>query len=344
MDFPAGNDSRKSGTSSLRSGSRETAPITSSGHELPTMNFSRTFGRTLLVLLVLVTAVPLFAWSEKGHYLVNEAATLALPTDMPQFFCKAFPQLIWEGDDPDRWKGAGVSLDAANPPDHFLDYEYVAGLKLPPDRYRFIDLLYRSGTLRRFGIYNSTAGFLPWRIAELSDRLTGEWRQWRATKPGSPERKFLEAGILRDAGILGHYVGDAANPHHTTVNFNGWIVDNPHHYATDCDTHDRFERFWISHAVTLADVSPRVAAEPTLRTNYFAAAMDEIKDSNAHLDLLYRIDRDGGFDLFKPVSKEGVVFASDRIAFGASMLRDFWWSTWKNSAKRRRRGDTDAGE
>ena len=31
----------------------------------------------------------------------------------------------------DRWRGGGPSLDAANAPDHFLDYEYVADLTLP---------------------------------------------------------------------------------------------------------------------------------------------------------------------------------------------------------------------
>src|SRR5947207_8891070 len=145
----------------------------------------------LLALFVCsLIALPLFAWGEKGHSIVNEAATMTLPTDMPPFFYRAFPQLVWLAYDPDRWRSAGESLDAANPPEHFLDYEYVADLKLPPDRYKFIDLLYTSGTLRRYGVSNSAPGFLPWRIAELCDRLTSEWRQWRASAPGSSERRF----------------------------------------------------------------------------------------------------------------------------------------------------------
>src|SRR5947209_7810 len=140
--------------------------------------------RAAFALLTLLAASPLFAWGEKGHYLVNEAATMSLPTDMPTFFYKAFPQLVWTAFDPDRWRSAGVSLEAANPPDHFLDYEYVNGLQLPPDRYKFIALLGSSGTLRRHGLENSWTGFLPWRIAELSDLLTNEWRQWRFSAPG----------------------------------------------------------------------------------------------------------------------------------------------------------------
>src|SRR5437762_1897795 len=99
------------------------------------------------------------------------AATCWLPTDMPPFFYKAFPQLVWLAYDPDRWRGAGPSLDAANPPDHFLDYEYVAGLTLPPDRYKAIALLGTSGTLRRHALENSWTGFLPWRIAGRCQQL-----------------------------------------------------------------------------------------------------------------------------------------------------------------------------
>jgi len=297
--------------------------------------------RACALLLALFIALPLFAWGEKGHYLVAEAATLTLPNDMPSFFYQAFPQLVWDAYDPDRWKGAGESSDAVNPPEHFLDYEYVAALKLPADRYKYVDLLYKSGTLRRHGIANSTPGFLPWRIAELSERITNEWRQWRAAVPGSPERRFIEADIIRDSGVLGHFVGDASNPQHATYNYNGWVDENPNHYATDCNANDRFERYFVSDQMTVGAVVPKVAA-PLLRTEYFATAMGEVKDSNALVETLYRIDRDGGFDLFrKPVSQEAYDFTASRLAAGASVLRDLWWSAWKASEKPRRRTSDD---
>src|SRR5437763_15796678 len=88
--------------------------------------------RTLIALLMVLFALPAFAWGEKGHYLSNEAATFGLPNDMPPFFYRAYPDLVYLAYDPDRWRGAGESLDAVNPPDHFLDYEWVADLKLPP--------------------------------------------------------------------------------------------------------------------------------------------------------------------------------------------------------------------
>ena len=296
--------------------------------------------RTAALLVSLLAALPLFAWGEKGHLIVNEAAVPTLPNDMPAFFYKASSQLVWTAYDPDRWRGAGESLDAINPPDHFLDYEYVADLNLPADRFKYVDLLYKSGVLRRHGITNSTPGFLPWRIAELSDRLTNEWRQWRASAPRSLERQFIEADIIRDAGVLGHFVGDASNPHHTTINFNGWVLPNPNHYAFDCNVHDRFERYFVTRTMSANAVVPYVS-KPVMRTDSFAAALGEARESNALVETLYRIDLDGGFDPFKPAQPEAVEFTAKRLAAGASMLRDLWWSAWKVSEKPRRRATTE---
>jgi len=292
--------------------------------------------RCVLLLALTLIAPTAWAWGEKGHYLVNEAATFGMTTDMPHFFYEAYPELVWLAYDPDRWKGAGESLDAMNPPDHFLDYEFVASLPLPPSRYKYIDMLYASGVLLRHGIANDTAGFLPWRMAEVAQALQVEFRNWRSSVPGSAERAAIERDIIHHAGILGHYAGDSANPHHATTNYNGWLDANPNHYATDCDTHGRFESDFISHAVEVKDVTPKLAP-PKLRTDYFAAALESVRASNALVPALYRIDRDGAFNPLRRSSPEGVAFASDRLAAGASLLRDLWWSAWVNSAAKPKR-------
>lgn len=294
----------------------------------------------LIVLIVILAAPQLFAWGEKGHYIVNEAATHSLPTDMPPFFYKAFTELIWLGYDPDRWRNGGDSLEAANAQNHFLDYEYVAGLKLPPSRYDFIALMESSGRLRQKGITNSEAGFLPWAIAEEAQKLTVEFRNWRRSAPGSWEREFIERDIIHIAGVLGHYVADGANPHHATFNYNGWVSPNPNNYPIDCETHSRFERDFVSHAVTVSDVVPKVAATPVMREDFFATAVDHLKTSNGLVEQLYQLDRDRAFTQFGPVNQAGFDFATTRLAAGATLLRDIWWSAWKESAKSpRRRGE-----
>jgi hypothetical protein len=270
----------------------------------------------------------------------NEAATIGLPTDMPQFFYLQFSQLTWLGPDPDRWYGAGPAADAAYSSDHELNYEYVADLELPRDRYSFLALLTKSGTLRRYGIRNTDTGFLPWRIAEMCELITAEWRLWRAAAPGSPERVFIERDIVHDSGILGHFVADAANPLHDTLSYNGWIMPNPNGYANDCQIHARFESDFVSHAITTGDIVPKMAA-PRLRDDYFDTAITFIRQSYGLVESVYRLDKAGDFSVFRnPPSQEGKTFAAERLAAGASLLRDLWWSTWRNSAKKPpRRGD-----
>ena len=298
--------------------------------------FNSSFARAALIFLVFVSPRAL-AWGEKGHFLSNEAATLALPADMPHFFHQSYPALVWLGYEPDRWRSAGESLDAVAAPDHFLDYEFVDGLELPRSRYDFIALMESSGRLRRIGIDPETSGFAPWRIAEMTERLTNQFRRWRFTAPGTTERSVTEMEIIHTAGVLGHYVADSANPHHATMHYNGWAsAENPNRYATDCGTHSRFESAFISHAVDLEHVMPKVAP-PVPRADYFATGLELIRNSNAQVDQLYALDRDGAFDLFHSNTAPGVSFASDRLAVGASYLRDLWWSAWKNSAQSPRR-------
>lgn len=285
--------------------------------------------------LVLLTATPAFAWGERGHLIVAEAATHGLPNDMPHFFYEAFPDLIWLSYDPDRWRNGGESLDAANAPNHFLDYEYVAGLELPQDRYKYVDLLVTSGRLRKHGIGNAEPGFLPWAIAEEAQKLMVEFRNWRSSQPGSSERAIIERNIVHIAGILAHYVGDGSQPLHTTMNYNGWVTPNPNGYAVDCGTHSRFETQYVNHAIDVRAVLPKVAP-PVLRNDFFATALEHVKTSNTFVERLYQLDRDRGFALDAPIQPSPRAFTTDRLAAGATMLRDIWWSAWKKSAERPR--------
>jgi len=296
--------------------------------------------RLLLILLLAFPAANAFAWGQAGHLMSNEAATIGLPNDMPQFFYRQFPQLTWLGPDPDRWRNGGPALEASNSPDHVMNYEYIESLKLPRDRYSFIALLTTSGTLRRYGIRNTDPGFLPWRIAEMSEQLTVEWRLWRAAAPGSPDRAFIERDIVRDSGVLGHFVADAANPLHDTISYNGWIAPNPNGYANDCQIHARFETDFVTHSITTNDIVAKMPATQ-LRADYFETAIGFIRQSNALVERVYQIDKSGGFDMFRAPSPEAKAFTAERLAAGASLLRDLWWSAWRNSAVPMRRGNAD---
>ena len=271
-------------------------------------------------------------WGEAGHRIVGEAAARALPADMPAFFREAVGQLAYLNPEPDRWRAPrdaaplDSAMDPAFSPDHFVDMELVtAGATRARDRYGFAD------SLRAAGVSPQVAGFLPWRILELTSRLREEFRLWRrATSP--EERAWIEARIVNDAGVLGHYVADGANPHHTTIHYNGWTGPNPKGYTpTGTGFHSRFESQYVETHLSVADVRPLVAAQSRTLLPLRDSVHAYIGRSHAQLERLYELDKAERFDA-KTEGAEHRRFAVERLAAGATMLRDVWWTAWTASA------------
>ena len=55
-------------------------------------------------------------------------------------------------------------------------------------------------------------------------------------------------------GVMGHYVGDATQPLHTTKHYNGWVGDNPEGYTTSRKIHSWIDGgFWTATGVPAVD-------------------------------------------------------------------------------------------
>lgn len=289
----------------------------------------------LLLLAVASLAAPpaLTAWGAKGHRLIGTAAAQALPDDMPAFFREAVDQLAYLNPEPDRWKARtererDPALDGAWNADHFLDTELappavLAAALAAPHRYAYID------TLRAAGVDAYALGFAPFAILELTQRVRQGFRMWR-TAPDDSTRRWIEARIINDAGILGHYVADVANPAHTTIHYNGWVGDNPRGFATDRAFHGRFETAYVQAHIELADVTPRVQREARVLPELRREINAYIARGHAEVERLYALDAldPWGLETRSPASK---AFTADRLAAGASMLRDLWYTAWITS-------------
>ena len=283
-----------------------------------------------LLILMLVLAVPqnVRAWGYHGHEISGLAAALKMPAETPVFMLESSRQLSYLTPEPDRWRDRAESdLDPAMKafsPDHYIDMEFVpeGALLTATDRYAFIEALQKAGRKP------AEAGFVPYRIMELFQTLRMEFRLWRVTKDRIT-RAMIEERIINDAGILGHYVTDGANPHHTSMHHNGWVGDNPKGYSTDKTMHYRFEGQYVETHLQLNDLLPlvgtvRVIAKPREEVVAYLQA------SRAQLETLYELEKKESFnDVTK--SDEHKQFVSKRLAAGAQMLRDLWWTAWVTS-------------
>jgi len=273
------------------------------------------------------------AWGDYGHRLVGAAAAAALPTEMPEFFRRASAQLSYLNPEPDRWRERAEreidpALDGATAPEHFIDSDLIpadrlAGALAAPNRFAYAD------TLRTLGLAPVTVGLLPFRIIELTQQLRSDFRRWR-TAPDSTTRAWIEQRIVDDAGILGHYVADGSNPTHTSKYFNGWVGDNPNGYTTDHTFHSRFESVFVQAQVKSDVVTPLVGRTPQVVEQLRPAVQAYLRRSNGELTRLYDLEKTSSFTAAN-ADPAHVRFAAERLADGATMLRDLWWTAWVTS-------------
>lgn len=257
------------------------------------------------------------------------AAATNLPLEMPTFLRSAAGQLEYLNPEPDRWRDSSAGeMNEAFRYDHYIDLEVVSEAALnADDRFAYLAELLRGGMKEP----EKEAGLLPFRILELYQRLLTEFRLWR--KSADPlTRQWIEQRIINDAGILGHYVSDGANPHHTTVHHNGWAkgFPNPNGYTTDNTFHSRFETQFVGARVAAADLLTKFGV-PRLLNNPRAEVLAYLRTSNTQLERLYQLDRLARFDA-NTTALANKMFAVERLVAGVEMLRSLWWTAWVKSS------------
>lgn len=288
----------------------------------------------LLIVTAALTISPekVRGWGAQGHQIAGRAAAMKLPEAMPRFFRKAVNQLSYLNPEPDRWRDRVESnldraMDSASAPDHFLNLELVPEPATKAvNRYEFVAEMIKAGQ------EPTKAGFLPFRILELFQRIRVEFRLWRAEKDVN-KRRWIEQRIINDAGILGHYVSDGSNPHHTTIHFNGWVGSNPNGYTTftqDRGIHFRFEEEYAGARIKLVDVLSLVNENARVIDIPREDVWRYLRESHAFVEELYLLDKKDRFGAAN-LSPDHKKFASQRMAAGAEMLRNLWWTAWVTS-------------
>lgn len=280
-----------------------------------------------LLLLALCGVTPALAWGERGHELVNEAAARGLPPGAPALLRENVARLTYLGPEPDRWRLSVLEAMARGlAPDHYIDLELAKGVDPrdpPANRHEFARRVSQAGEPP------DKVGFAPYRAVELCQRLEAAVVARELVDPAHPQaaaqRRQAEENLLYVAGVLGHYVADLANPHHTTIHFNGWTGDNPEGFTTDRGVHARFEEQFVSRLGERLSVPALPPARDDL--DYARAVWELVVESNGLVPDLYRLDKRGAFAEGQEdtaVGQEGREFVASRMQRGAALLRDLW--------------------
>jgi hypothetical protein len=271
--------------------------------------------------------------------MINRMAAESLPADVPGFLRspQAIDEIEYLGPEPDRWRSpAEPELAAEQGPDHFIDIEYADMIgTLPKRRYDYIAALTAAEITHpdlAKQLQPDKVGFQPYITNEVWERLKAAMREYRALSQQHADTKPVEAAILFYAGWMGHYVGDGSQPLHVTRDYDGWVEkDNPNGFTTEHGIHWKFEGTFIDGApVTAADVRPLMAPVHPVDDEW-TAYLDYLRHTSSLKDRVYELDKQKAFD--GTGTAEGKQFAAERLAAGASMLRDLIYSAWLASAQ-----------
>jgi hypothetical protein len=274
-----------------------------------------------VVSALLVAAPPAHAWGFAGHRMIMARAIDLLPPELKPFFTHYRDEIVARSIDPDLWRNAGWEDE----PNHFLDFgarefgEYPFR-ELPRE---YGDALEKFGqaTLRRNGL-------LPWRVAEEFGNLRRAFEGFRR------ESAYGPTDVVLFAPVACHYIQDAHQPLHASINYDGQLTGNS-------GIHARFERDLIERFASRLTLSP---AAPQPIGNARDTAFDALLASYPLVDQILRADADAAagkdtydddyFERFfakvKPVLERRL---SDSITASAGIIIGAWEAAGKPALK-----------
>jgi len=294
--------------------------------------------RIIAAAAVLLISHAAFAWGPDGHMMINCLAVQNLPAAVPTFLRTdaACNTLAYYGLEPDRWRStAEPELNAAQAPEHYivLDLADLAG-PLPHKRYDYIRALAAAQAKHPdLDLTPQHVGLQPYVTTEVYERLQSAFRDYRAALKSKQDLKPIEAEILFYAGWLGHYVGDGAQPMHTSLHMNGWVGPNPNGYITQHAFHWAYENDFVSAAINSSrDVAPLVSGSKAqaVQGDLFDSYIAYLRQSNTHIEKLYQLQKAGA--LSGKGTVESRAFTAQRLAAASIQLRDLIYTAWLRSA------------
>ena len=321
-----------------------------------------------------------YAWGERGHHLISRVAarmlTLSDSADnaIGDTFLAKEHMLGHLANVPDTvWRNMGEDIEAQNGPTHYLDIEYItndpsnkvlprtkadmeAGMKklctTKPKGYKCPD---EKGTEPKAEM----AGTAPFRIVQIANLIRDSFKnasdeQKKSTPIEGQIKKHLDDAFFY-AGILSHFVGDLANPYHTTRDYNGYEINQGGvHSYFESDTVNSYDLGFdmevYNKAVELKDLTILMKFAKELKTTdsldiAYAQTMESFSNLKfvQELDLKYAVTKIGSSDKGlkikaerKPVDQVAVYFRPvirDRIAQGAATLAFLWRQAWMDGDK-----------
>jgi hypothetical protein len=220
----------------------------------------------VVALIALAAPPPAAAWGTAAHRHIMARAIDLLPVELKPFFLQHKDELVMRVIDPDLFRVLGWEED----PNHFVNFgakelgEYP--FKELPREYGAAIEKFGMATLRRNGL-------LPWRQQE-------EFGNLRRAFEGFTRETYGPGNAVLFAAVMSHYIQDAHQPLHASVNYDGQLTGNN-------GIHARFETALFERFQSRLTIRP---APPTPILNSRDAAFDALLSSYKLVDPILKAD------------------------------------------------------
>lgn len=287
------------------------------------------YRKTVAIVAVVIGFITL-SWGIVGHERINKAAVMALPQPMLVFFYNHIDFITQEASIPDVRKYALKYKDEN--PRHYFDMENFGNLDTLPKTLAEVNKKYDAKFLNNNGI-------LPWYIEEMMEKLTKAFKEKN------------RAEILFLAADLGHYIGDAHMPLHTSVNHDGQLTNqkgihslwesrlpelfvkdykftvSPAHYYEDVH-----QATWNMINDTHSLVEPLLAVDKKLREATPENKVFEVDANGKIVKTKYNSSKFSD-EYAEKLHKELNGMVESQMKKAITATASFWYTAWVNAGK-----------
>jgi hypothetical protein len=283
--------------------------------------------RSVLLFAVLSIVIVLgSSWGFLVHKTVHQLAVYQLPAPLQQFFYTNIDNVVSNSVRPDQRRNS----DPTEGTKHFIDiemYEPDAAHKMPMEWDKAVAIFTKDSLIKY--------GYVPYHIIYMQSKLTEAFKQKN------------KDSILFYAADLGHYIGDAHVPLHTTVNYDGQLTGQKgmHNLWEAAVPEIELPQYnlYTSHTATYLN-SPQTAIWSAVRKGYNMVGFMLEAERNVSKNFTdadkYEIKMWYG----KETKAYTLAFAkayglalkntvNERLLESSSLIADFWYTAWVDAGK-----------
>ena len=283
--------------------------------------------RRLIVSAVLLGIVIVgSSWGFLVHKTTHQLAVYQLPVPLQSFFYTHIDNVVSNSVRPDQRRNS----DPTEATKHFIDLEMFgtdAANKMPLEWDKAVSIFTKDSLIKY--------GYVPYHIIYMQAKLTEAFKQKN------------KDSILFYAADLGHYIGDAHVPLHTTINYDGQLTGQKGMHnlweSTVPDIEMAQYNLYTGHKATYLN-DPKTAIWTAVRKGFnmvgFMLETERVVSKN-----FTEADK---FEMKMWYGKETKAYTlafakaygaalkntvNERLIESANLIADFWYTAWVDAGK-----------